>query len=113
MLPEVRNLREIAERCQSGRPLGEDLSRWLATSLQDFLDHRHRSLDDALGLRAARGGVPWWLEEGLRQRNAVLRALAGQFYPNDPVFQQAKLIRSLATPTSSTSAGAPGTTGRA
>ena len=29
MLPNIRNLREISRRCQTGEPLPNDLSAWL------------------------------------------------------------------------------------
>jgi hypothetical protein len=46
MLPEVRNLREILRCCQAGVPLDGELRRWLATSLQNFLDHRFLSVHE-------------------------------------------------------------------
>jgi hypothetical protein len=76
MLTVIRNLREIAERVRQGDPLPADLAAWLERSLREFLDHRCHSVDEALGLRFPKGGVPWWLEEGMRVRDAALRALA-------------------------------------
>jgi len=96
MLPEVRNLREIVRCCDAGVPLDAELRRWLATSLQNFLDHRFPSVQDALGLHAPKGGVPWWLEEGLRQRNAALREMAESLYPAASASRRAHLIRTAA-----------------
>ena len=96
MLCEVRNLREIARRCQSGEPLGDELGRWLGASLLRFLEHRCPSVDLAFGLQAPKGGVPWWLEEGLRNRNAALRLLAELCHDGQPVMRQARLIRTAA-----------------
>ncbi|HEV8263193.1 MAG TPA: hypothetical protein VGQ19_20840 [Burkholderiales bacterium] len=96
MLPEVKNLREIVRCCQAGLPLDGELRRWLATSLQNFLDHRFLSVHDALGLHAPKGGVPWWREEGLRERNAALREMAERFYPTTSPSRQARLIRAAA-----------------
>jgi hypothetical protein len=93
MLSEVAQLREIARRARAGQPLGDDLGIWLADSLQKFLEHRCGSMDDALGLRAARGGVPWWLEEAIRRRNEALQGLAREHYPGMTPARQAKLIR--------------------
>ena len=95
MLPEVRNLREIVWCCHEV-PLDGELRRWLATSLQNFLDHRFLSVHDALGLHAPKGGVPWWLEEGLRERNPALREMADRFYPTASASRQARLIRAAA-----------------
>jgi hypothetical protein len=96
MLPEVKKLREIVRCCQAGVPLDGELRRWLATSLQNFLDHRFLSVHDALGLHAPKGGVPWWLGEGLRERNAALREMAERFYPTASASRQACLIRAAA-----------------
>src|SRR5689334_25175444 len=76
----VGNLREIVGRCQSGKPLDEALARWLAASLDRFLHRRCSTIEDAFGLRAPRGGVPWWLEEAIRSRDAALRELAARHF---------------------------------
>jgi len=96
MLAHIENLREIAQRCTRGEPLGEDLSRWLSRSLDDFLSHRSRTLDDALGLKWPKGGVPWWLEEAMRRRDAALRELAERFCASQSICAQARLIRTAA-----------------
>ena len=80
MLIVIKNLREAAERFREGTALPQDLALWLERSLREVLEHRSPSVDEALGLRFAKGGVPWWLEEGMRVRNAALRALAERFY---------------------------------
>ena len=95
MFTTIENLREISRRCVAGQPLSEDLSRWLGTSLQSFLDHRCRSVDDALGLRFPQGGVPWWREEAIRERDAALRDLAARFYPECSTLAKAKRIHTL------------------
>ncbi len=95
MLSSINNLREIARQCRAGQPLSEDLARWLGFSLQQFLTQRCRSVDDALGLRFAQGGVPWWREEAIRARDSVLRALATRFFPSERPSAKAKQIRSL------------------
>ena len=80
MLSSIQNLREITRLCHAGEPLDQDLSRWLGNSLQDFLDHRCRSIDDALGLRFPQGGIPWWREEAIRARDAALRQLVARYF---------------------------------
>ena len=80
MLSSIQNLREITRLCHAGEPLDQDLSRWLGNSLQDFLDHRCRSIDAALGLRFAQGGIPWWREEAIRARDAALRQLVARYF---------------------------------
>ena len=95
MLPTIERLRVIARRCVTGEPLGSDLGQWLGDSLQAFLSHRQHSLDAALGLRWAKGGVPWWLEEAIRERDRALRELASRFFDGLSTAAQAKRIRML------------------
>jgi hypothetical protein len=96
MLPEIENLREIARRCQAGEPLDADLSRWLGASLEDFLQQRCHSVDEAFGLRSARGGVAWRQEAAIHDRNATLRALAGQVCPESSPSARARQVHTLA-----------------
>ena len=77
MLSTIANLRLVAKCCRDGQRLEGELARWLGEGLETFLNHRVPSLHDALGLRMPRGGVPWWREEAIRQRDAALRQLAG------------------------------------
>ncbi len=95
MLPEIENLREIARCCQAGEPLDGDLSRWLGSSLDDFLSQRRSSLGEAFGLRGAQGGVPWWLEDAIRKRNAALRGLAERLCIDDSTTALARKVHRL------------------
>lgn len=97
MLATIQNLREIARRCLSGEPLQDELARWLGTSLQEFLNQRARTIEDAMGIRSSRGGVPWWMEEAIRKRDRALRALAELHAANQSVNAQARRIYTLAT----------------
>ena len=76
MLQTIHNMRTLAELCRTGEPLPDPLASWLAESLQSFLDQRSPSLNDAFGIRNARGGIPWRREASIRVRDAALRALA-------------------------------------
>jgi hypothetical protein len=96
MLIAIDNLREIVRRCRTGEPLSGDLAAWLARSLDEFLTHRRHSLDEALGLKGAKGGVPWWLEEAIRRRDQALRRLAQCHFPALSVSGQAARIRTSA-----------------
>jgi len=49
-----------------------------------------------MGLRAPRGGIPWWLEEAMRRRNAALLELAERFFADLSPSAQARQIRLLA-----------------
>ena len=92
MLAEINNLREVARRCLAGQPLDKDLSEWLGTSLQEFLNRGSTTIEEALGLRAPRGGVPWWMEDAIRIRDSALRDLARHFHAERSVSGQAKEI---------------------
>lgn len=95
MMSAINNLREVQQRCVDRRPLTPELSDWLARSLQDFLDHRCTSVDVAFGLSAPQGGVPWWLEEGIRKRNRAIQDLARLDCPGQTPTAQARRIRAL------------------
>lgn len=95
MLLVIKQLREIVECIRSGAELPEELADWLEQSLREFLDHRCGSVDEALGLRFAKGGVPWWLEEAMRVRDAALRTLADRFLAHESVSGRAAQIHAL------------------
>src|SRR5215470_9525847 len=97
MLATIERLREIRRRCLDDQPLDQDQLRWLGQSLDAFLSHSCCSVDEALGLKFARGGVPWWLEEALRRRDAALRELADRHLAELSVAAQADHIHTLAT----------------
>jgi hypothetical protein len=93
MLIEIHNLSEVARRCLAGEPLEHELSSWLGISLQAFLERRSSTIEDALGLRAPQGGVPWWMEIAIRTRDAALRELAACFHGERSLSGQAHEIR--------------------
>lgn len=96
MLSTIQNLREVARRCVTGLPLTEELAQWLGRSLGEYLSHRTPNIDEALGLRTARGGVPWWREEAMRMRDGLLRQLATRHFPDASTSKQAREIYVLA-----------------
>jgi hypothetical protein len=97
VLQNIQYLREISRTCLSGQPLTGKLARWLGVSLDQFLNQRVRSLEDAMGIRSPRGGVPWWMEEAIRRRDRALRALADRFAAHLHGRAQACFIHQLAT----------------
>ena len=92
MLNHIGTLREISECCRTGRKFDAGHVRWLGSALQKFLSHECISLDEALGLKFPRGGVPWWMEEAMRERDAALRQLVRRFCPDKSVRAQAQYI---------------------
>src|SRR5258708_10700823 len=90
--------RGVARRCSAGEPLPAGLSAWLGKSLGEFLSHRQRSIEAALGLVWPRGGVPWWLEEAMRPRDAALRQPAQRFFRRPAVSPPAPPHYRPATP---------------
>jgi hypothetical protein len=97
MHKSIEILKEISRRCQAGEALSAEQSRWLAAALTSFLEQRCRSLHEALGLRFARGGVPWWREQAIRGRDAALRELAERFYADLSPSAQARQLSTMAT----------------
>jgi hypothetical protein len=97
MLANIETIRAIERCCRDHKPLSADQRQWLGNALSAFLEHRSPSIDTALGLANPRGGVPWWLEEAIRKRNAALRALASTWYTGLSASAQAEQIWKLAT----------------
>ncbi len=95
MLASINNMKTVAKLCRTREPLPAPLAAWLATSLQSYLDQRSDSLNDAFGLRNARGGVPWRLEASIRTRDAALRRLADDHLADLSVTAKAERIRQL------------------
>jgi hypothetical protein len=95
MLQSIHNMRTLAELCRTGEPLPDPLASWLANSLQSFLDQRATSLNDAFGIRNARGGIPWRREASIRERDAALRALAKNHLTGPSVSAQADRLHKL------------------
>ena len=96
MLSTIQQLREVAVRCRQGEALPEPVAAWLARSLDDFLSHRSPTIEQAMGIRHPRGGVPWWMEEAIRKRDGALRALAERLLPGASAGIQARQIHALA-----------------
>jgi hypothetical protein len=97
MLTNIETIRAIERRCRDHEPLSSEQRQWLGNALSAYLEHRSPSIDSALGLANPRGGVPWWLEEAIRKRNAALRALASTCYAGLSASAQAEQIWTLAT----------------
>src|SRR5713226_1267358 len=95
MLQSIDNMRALAELCRAGEPLPGPLASWLASSLQSFLDQRSPSLNDAFGLRNARGGIPWRVEASIRVRDAALRSLCKAHLGGLTISAQAERIHQL------------------
>jgi hypothetical protein len=88
----IDRLRVACRRCLDG---GDDQLVWLGRSLNEFLTKRCRSVDEALGLQAGRGGIPWWREEANRKRDAALRELAARHLADLSRTAQARQVRVL------------------
>ncbi|MGE0734701.1 MAG: hypothetical protein AB7G15_18270 [Alphaproteobacteria bacterium] len=95
MLESIENIRTIARLCHSNEPLPDALSAWLAASLQQFLDQRCQSMNDAFGIRNGRGGVPWWMEARIRVRDTALRRLGCDFFADHSISARTTRIRQL------------------
>jgi hypothetical protein len=88
----VSSLREAARLLAIGEPLPEPLAIWLAGSFHAFLNRQGGDLEDALGLRWGRGGVPWWMDEAIRARDAALRHLADILVPTGSGSARARAV---------------------
>lgn len=95
MLASIQNLREISLLCSSGETLPQELSAWLGKTLEEFLHHRAPSLDVAMGLKYPRGGLPWWAEEAIINRDRTLREMGAACFPETSRSAKASLIHTL------------------
>jgi len=96
MLGNIEALSRIREQCAADKPLPAELSAWLAESLERYLRHDCPTLNEAFGVVQGHGGVPWWRERGMRERDAALRALADRHFTGMSTHQRAKAIRECA-----------------
>lgn len=95
MLANVEALFAVHACCNSDRPLPAELRRWVATSLGRYLEHDCDNLNEAFGLIQGHGGVPWWRERAIRERDAALRELARTHFGALSVYGRAKLVAGL------------------
>jgi hypothetical protein len=95
MLSSIHNLREITRRCLAGEQLDDELSCWLGASLLEFLERRSPTVDKAFGLEFPRGGIPWWMEEAIRKRDAALRKLAERYLADRCLSARSRQVRIL------------------
>ena len=64
MLTPYDTLEVICRRCLAGEMLEPDEMSWLGEALVAFINRRCRTIEEAMHLRAGRGGVPWRRECG-------------------------------------------------
>ncbi len=95
MLQSIVNMRALAQLCRSREPLPEPLASWLARALEAFLNQKSPSLNEAFGVRNARGGIPWHLEASIRTRDAVLRELAERHFGGLSLSARAETVHRL------------------
>ncbi|MCZ6862595.1 MAG: hypothetical protein O7I42_20375 [Alphaproteobacteria bacterium] len=95
MLGNIETLYAIHSRCMGDLPLTPDLRNWLANSLGRYLAHDCDNLNEAFGVIQGHGGIPWWRERAIRQRDAALRALSREAFGNISVYSRARAIAKI------------------
>lgn len=93
----IDRLRQVSDLCQEGKPLDTQLAAWFGSRLNDFLERKTESFEEAFGLPNCRGGVPWWKEERMRRRDRALRMLAATLPADMPVSALAREIQRMAS----------------
>lgn len=78
MTVAIERLREVTDCCRRGRPMDDQLASWFASCLEDFLERRTDSIEQAFGLPSGHGGIPWWKQERMRRRDHALTQLAAR-----------------------------------
>jgi hypothetical protein len=76
MYHAICRLRTLRAVLREEAALDDQTAEWAWTGLSRFLDRRSATLDEAFELKAPPGGVPWWREEAIRERDEALRAIA-------------------------------------
>lgn len=95
MLGNIEALQAIHSRCTADQPLTPDLQIWLAESLGRYLEHDCDNLNEAFGVVQGHGGVPWWRERDIRERDAALRALANAHMSGLSIYGRAKAVAEI------------------
>jgi hypothetical protein len=95
MMMPVNNLKEFVRCSRLGVTPERHLVQWVGECLNEVLEHRASSFEEAFGLQKGRGGVPWWLEVAMRERNEALRNLARHYLNDLTRNQQASEIAKL------------------
>lgn len=80
----IDDVREVAARLRAGE-LG-DVGLRFACRLDAYLEHAPTgmTLDQAIGVKPASGGSPWWIENSERRRDEILRAYMQRFCNGSP-----------------------------
>ncbi len=92
----IERLRTVSQLCRRGEPLDDELAAWFGTCLTQFLERGATTFEEAFGLPSGRGGMPWWKEARVRQRDAALRALARRLPAEFSVGARAREIHTRA-----------------
>jgi len=92
----IDRLRTVSDLCRRGEPLDDELAVWLGSCLRQFLERGAESIEEAFGVPSCRGGMPWWKEERVRQRDAALRLLARSLPADLSVGARAREIHTCA-----------------
>ena len=95
MCTPIENIRLVADLCRTGEPLPGNIAGWLGRSLEAYLDRQVATLNDAFGVRNARGGVDWRQAARIARRDSALRALAVERMADMGVSAKAQAIFKL------------------
>jgi len=95
MLQTINLLDEISRRCILGNALDRDQALWLGDALRRFLTRQCPTIEDAFGLRSARGGVQWRQELAIRRRNAALVELGRRHLSCRSASAQVKAVHTM------------------
>lgn len=88
----IHSLKQVRDHCAVGQHLPSDLRVWLAHSLERYLSRDCASLNQAFGLSQGHGGIPWWRERAIRERDRALRALSERHLSAIPPRERARAI---------------------
>jgi hypothetical protein len=90
-------LRQLRVALMSGEPVPTDIAEWGAAAIQRYLAGAAEGLDlgRAFGLVPEAGREAWWTREAMSRRDAALRALHKQHFPDLAATKAAAEIEKL------------------
>lgn len=95
MLNTINALDQVCKAYSKNHPLPDHLRDWVAGSIEKFLDNDCSDLNAAFGIQQGRGGIPWWREKAIRERNIAICELAEKYFSNQKPAMRARNIHIL------------------
>jgi hypothetical protein len=93
----IHRLRRVAAALECGRPPDDGDRLWFCAAVREYEAAAPAgcTFDRAAGLTPNRGRAPWWVDEARQQRDAVIRRMRDQLFPELRISEAAQQIARL------------------